>query len=646
MNAKTIEERATQVATADQNLIAGVARIRKFLERALNGAEAPTTSESWPADAWGPLLQELCSAFHLSPFERDVLLLCVAGELDPAIPALCMACHDDQRLRWPTFRLAVDTLPESHWSAFLPDAPLRHWKLIDVGSGEALVNSPLRVEESVLHFLMGFSSLDERLRNLSETVDPPDALPSSYRQHAEVLLRAWSDEPRVVAQLQGNATRGKRALAAAVCAGLGLELHVMRAGVIPGSAGEREALARIWDRDAILGRRALLLQAENASPAEWEAACGLADRIAGPLAVICAGPLELDRRKSVRITVDRPGADEQRALWQRVLGRHAEKLNGELDAVVAHFALDIEALERAGSRVLKAVGEDGGDLFPQVWEACRNEARPALEGRTRRIEPRASWTDLVLPQASLEMLHTIATHVRHQGTVFERWGFAAQSSRGRGLAALFSGPSGTGKTLAAEVLAGELHLDLYHIDLSQVVSKFIGETEKNLCSIFDAAEHSGAVLLFDEADALFGKRSEVKDSHDRYANIEVSYLLQRMEAYRGLAILTTNMRGALDAAFLRRIRFIVNFPFPDLALRRAIWDRMFPPQTPISGLNLDKLARLNFSGGNIRNVALNAAFLAAEEDSPVRMDHLLKSARRECSKLEKQLSGAEIGGWA
>jgi SpoVK/Ycf46/Vps4 family AAA+-type ATPase len=198
--------------------------------------------------------------------------------------------------------------------------------------------------------------------------------------------------------------------------------------------------------------------------------------------------------------------------------------------------------------------------------------------------------------------------------------------------------------MAAEVLANELRLDLYRIDLSQVVSKYIGETEKNLRHVFDAAEDGGVVLLFDEADALFGKRSEVKDSHDRYANIEVSYLLQRMEAYRGLAILTTNMKQALDTAFLRRIRFVVQFPFPDAGQRALIWGRMFPAQTPTEGLDPQRLARMNVAGGNIRNIALHAAFLAAEDGEPVRMSHMIRAARNEYAKLEKPLTETEIGG--
>jgi SpoVK/Ycf46/Vps4 family AAA+-type ATPase len=199
--------------------------------------------------------------------------------------------------------------------------------------------------------------------------------------------------------------------------------------------------------------------------------------------------------------------------------------------------------------------------------------------------------------------------------------------------------------MAAEVLAGDLGLDVYRIDLSAVVSKYIGETEKNLKQVFDAAEEGGVLLLFDEADALFGKRSEVKDSHDRYANIEINYLLQRMESYRGLAVLATNRKGDLDPAFLRRIRFVVNFPFPDAAQRAEIWRRIFPARTPTEGLDVSKLARLNIAGGNIRNIALNAAFLAADAGEPVRMAHLLRAARSEYAKIEKPLNEAEIGGW-
>ena len=251
----------------------------------------------------------------------------------------------------------------------------------------------------------------------------------------------------------------------------------------------------------------------------------------------------------------------------------------------------------------------------------------------------------MLPEPVLDTLRQLALHVCQRSRVYEDWGFALRSARGLGVSALFAGPSGTGKTTAAEILARELRLDLYRIDLSAVVSKYIGETEKNLRRLFDAADEGGAILLFDEADALFGKRSEVKDSHDRYANIEVSYLLQRMEAYRGLAVLTTNQRQALDPAFLRRLRFVVQFPFPGAAQRAEIWRRIFPPETPVDGLDPARLAQLNVTGGTIRNIALFAAFFAADRDEPVRMSHVLRAARAEHAKIEKPLTDAEVAGW-
>jgi SpoVK/Ycf46/Vps4 family AAA+-type ATPase len=246
----------------------------------------------------------------------------------------------------------------------------------------------------------------------------------------------------------------------------------------------------------------------------------------------------------------------------------------------------------------------------------------------------------------MDALRLIATQLRNREQVYADWGFAERSARGLGISALFAGPSGTGKTMAAEVLARELRFELYRIDLSQVISKYIGETEKNLKQVFDAAESGGTILLFDEADAIFGRRSEVRDSHDRYANIEVSYLLQRMESYRGLAILTTNMKNALDPAFLRRIRFVVQFPFPDGTQRAEIWRRAFPPATPTDSLDVGRLSKLNVAGGNIRNIAMNAAFLAADASQPVRMSHLLRAARSEYVKLERTLTDGEIAGWA
>jgi SpoVK/Ycf46/Vps4 family AAA+-type ATPase len=263
----------------------------------------------------------------------------------------------------------------------------------------------------------------------------------------------------------------------------------------------------------------------------------------------------------------------------------------------------------------------------------------------RKIAPHYTWDDIVLPPDRLEQLREICNYVKYRARVYDEWGFDRKLSLGKGLNVLFAGPSGTGKTMAAEIMAGELGLDLYKIDLSTVVSKYIGETEKNLARIFAEAETSNAILFFDEADALFGKRSEVRDSHDRYANIEISYLLQRMEEYEGVVILATNLRKNMDDAFVRRMHFTVEFPFPSEPYRRRIWEKIWPEDTPRSPeLDLDFVARrFEMAGGNIRNVALAAAFLAADDGRVVDMAHLVRATQREYQKMGKVVVEGEFG---
>jgi SpoVK/Ycf46/Vps4 family AAA+-type ATPase len=270
-----------------------------------------------------------------------------------------------------------------------------------------------------------------------------------------------------------------------------------------------------------------------------------------------------------------------------------------------------------------------------LFSAARAQTGNELAGLAQKIETLYRWDDIILPPDTLSQLTEICMQVTHRHRVWSDWGFGQKLSLGKGVNALFSGPSGTGKTMAAEIVASELGLDLYRIELSTMISKYIGETEKNLERVFRAAENSNAILFFDEADALFGKRSEVRDSHDRYANIEISYLLQKMEQYEGVAILATNLQQNMDEAFLRRLAFIIKFPFPDESSRRRIWGVMWPRQIPLAqNIDLDLLAGvLKVSGGNIRNIALAAAFLAAEEGGPVSMPHLVRAARREYEKL-------------
>jgi ATPase family associated with various cellular activities (AAA) len=651
-------------------LASALARLKETLRRHAERGERPaagengtlaTNREALPADRsrggrdvdQPSALNALGSAFALSAFERDVVLLCAGIELDSAFAPLCAAAQGDSARSFPTFSLALAALSEAHWSALTPAAPLRRWRLIEVGAGSALTVAPLRIDERILHFLVGVPHLDDRLAALVQLLEAPAAeeLAPSHAALARRVVAVWSagrrQQAMPVIELSGPDAADCRAVAASAAHAVGLRLAVLPAELIPTGA-ELDALVRLWEREAALGGTMLLV--EGAEPAadgpRAHAVERLIERLVGPMLVSDRERRKVAHRPLVSFDVDRPTPAEQRAAWHAVLGPALEASVPAVDLVASQFSLSLPAIRAAAAETLaRTAASADADIANTTWDVCRTHARTRLEDLAQRIEPAASWNDLVLPAAQAEAVRRIAVHVRHRTTVHDAWGFAAKSGRSLGISVLFAGASGTGKTMAAEVLANELHLDLYRIDLACVVSKYIGETEKNLRRVFDAAETGAAILLFDEADALFGKRSEVKDSHDRYANIEVSYLLQRMEAYRGLAILTTNLKSALDSAFLRRLRFVIEFPFPDAAERAEIWRRIFPPATPTERLDFTKLAKLNVPGGNIRNIALNAAFLAAEAGTPIRMNHLRDAARAEYLKLERPLTEAEIGGW-
>jgi ATPase family associated with various cellular activities (AAA) len=602
-----------------------------------------------------PALELLAQKFSLTAFERDLLLLCAGVELDASFVDLCRKAGGAPN---PTFSLALATLPGAHWSALAPTAPLRYWRLIEVRPADVLTSAPLRIDERVLHYLAGVSHLDERLHGIVRPLRSSDQPSVAQRATAASIAALWSGtaargEPWPAAQIMGEEDAGAAAVAAAACAAHGMGLCVMRAADLPLAVTERVAFQRLWEREAALAECGLMITTEDADgPETLRAAAAFASSARSALILVCREPLRSASGLLARFDVHKPPAAEQSDLWRQALSplhphlqeRATDVLDDHIERLVNQFNFGAGAIAAAS-----ALAIDGGpceSLGDRLWDVCRAQARARLDDLAQRIETTAGWDELVLPQPQKDVLHNIVAHVRQRTKVYEQWGFAAKSARGLGVSALFAGVSGTGKTLAAEIIAHELRLDLYRIDLSQVVNKYIGETEKNLRRVFEAAETAGAVLLFDEADALFGKRSEVKDSHDRYANMEVSYLLQRMESYRGLAILTTNMQQALDPAFKRRIRFIVNFPFPDEAERAEIWRRVFPAATPVENLDVRRLARLNVAGGNIRNIAMGAAFLAADERRPLGMDHLLRTARAEYAKLERPLTESEIGGWA
>lgn len=590
-----------------------------------------------------PALPRLCQLCQLSTFEREILLLCAGMELDATFAPIFAALHGDAQRNYPTFSLALGNLPESSWTSLSTGTPLRHWQLVEIGPGRSLTMSPLRIDERILHFLTGSNPLDEQLIGLVKPLTDAGNLVSSHQLLADRLVKTWQRSQSVLQLWRGEGC-DRTTIAQTAATQLGLTLHRLNAQSLPANALDLNRLARRWQREAHLSQSGLLLEWSSSSE-QANTLNRFIEDISG-LVILSSPTRQQLTQPTVSFEVDLPTTAEQQHLWQTNLGAAATELNGHLQQITSQFNLNAPMIESAYGEALGQL--DHQTDTPQahhLWQACRNQARPRLESLAQRIHARATWEDLVLPGAQIAKLQELEAHLQQKAKVYQTWGFAGQNGRGLGITALFAGSSGTGKTLAAEVLANVLDLDLYKIDLSAVISKYIGETEKNLSRVFDAAETGGAILLFDEADALFGKRNEVKDSHDRYANIEVSYLLQRMESYRGLAILTTNLPDAIDRAFMRRIRFMVQFPFPDWSQRTAIWQRMFPSQTPTDGLDFRKLAKLNVAGGNIRNIALNAAFLAADDEQPVQMHHLLQAAQREYGKLERSITDSEVKGW-
>lgn len=622
-------------SAANQQLLAAeFARLRALLDGGAAEEQQSRAAELRAAMSAPPAIDTLTELFELSDFERDLLLLVAGVEMDARLAALCAQANGPAGQPWASFGLAMGLLPGAHWDALLPSEPLRRWRLLEVDESSGLARGRLRMDERVLHYLAGLNVLDQRLQPLLAPLPPPDLM---SRAHAAVSAQACARLRREGAApatilLSGDDPQGQRDVAAEIARRLDVALYRLHAAEIPTSAHEQAALAILWQREAVLLGSALLIELREGENKTLER---FVERLGGILIVASRTPVALDGEAFV---VERPDMPEQRRLWRKALGQRGSELTATLDDLAGQYRLGAQRIASIAARL-------GAEPDPaELHRACRTAA-PGISELAQRVETRADWDDLVLPEAQRRILQQIAVHARHRLTVHHDWGFAEQSSRGLGIASLFWGDSGTGKTLAAEVLANTLGLALYRIDLSAVVSKYIGETEKNLRRVFDSAEELGAVLLFDEADALFGKRSEVKDSHDRYANIEVSYLLQRMESYRGLAILTTNHKAALDSAFARRLRFVVHFPFPDQLQREALWHAVFPAATPLEALDYRKLANLCVPGGTIRNIALGAAFLAAENGTAVGMQHLLRAAHIEAGKQDKPISDAQTRGW-
>jgi len=630
---------------------------------------AENLNEILPSDS--PLLW-IKDTFGLSGFDADLILLALAPEIDLRYEKIYAYLQDDITRKRPTVELALNLLcasPEEklrrrfHFSSSAPLICNGLLQLLaDPSQAEPVsLAHYLKLDDSVARLLLGQVSLDARIASFAELIEPAeewDQLPLDSN-----LKRAL---PRLIAEarkghgprcflFQCAARREACQVAEALAKVAGLRLLSAHLDRMP-EAARSDPPWKLLSREAHLNGAILHicgiedLRGQDSGLRREALFAELASR---PGITILAGASAWVPHASSEImpvVFRSPGLAERRACWERKLdelGMNAEAR--DLDKIAARFRLSSSQIAQAATaarlslRWQAAQSSPGEDCtepdsslsLEDLSAASRGQCGQELAALARKLESRCGWEDLILPSDPKDQLREICLQAEYRAVVFGDWGFDRKLSLGKGLNVLFCGPPGTGKTMAAEVIAGELGLDLYRIDLSQVVSKYIGETEKNLDRIFTAAEQSNAILFFDEADALFGKRSEVRDSHDRYANIEISYLLQKMEEYQGISILATNLRQNLDEAFVRRLQAIVEFPFPDEQYRRLIWDRVFPHEAPLGeDVKFDVFAReVRLAGGNIKNMALAASFLAAADQGVIHLSHLVQAAHREHQKL-------------
>jgi SpoVK/Ycf46/Vps4 family AAA+-type ATPase len=627
----------------------------------------PTLWAGEGEEAEEPPLPWLRDAYGLDGFELDVVLIALAPELDLRYERMFAYLNDDVTRRRPTVELALNMLCRDaeekleRRAHFAPEAPLLRHRVLHVLPDPGQLQPPLlahalKLDEQLVAALTGASGLDHRLAwcELVRAALPLEELPidERTRRDARTLIGDARTERRPLRLLfSGPPDTVKRLAAGALAVESGSWLLDADLARLPSSDLSFEQLVELlvreaWLHDAVLfvdgvdglrgdGRYDVLLDGVVRS----QGIVILAASQALPPAAPGRGPVGL-----VELSFPLPGHRLRSELWRRALAPAGSR--ADADHLAARFRLTPDRIADA-ALTAGAEARVRGDVQPTIADlaaAARAQSGHELAALTAKLDPLTTWDDLVLPDDALAQLHEICQRVAGTETVLDAWGFGRKLALGKGANALFAGPSGTGKTMSAGIIANELGLDLYKIDLAGVVSKYIGETEKNLDRIFSAAEDANAILFFDEADALFGKRSEVRDSHDRYANIEIAYLLQKMEAFAGVAILASNLHTNLDEAFVRRLAFVVYFPFPDEKERARIWRLVWPAATPLADdVDFDVLAeRFLLSGGNIKNIALAAAFLAAEEGEPITMRHLLHATRREYQKLGKDLPAEPV----
>ena len=613
-------------------------------------------------------LDNLAQAFQLTPLDLDILLIALAPEIDLRYARLYGYLQDNVTHKLPSVNLCLSLLfpyIEDRLAAherLTKAAPLRQQGLLHLGHPSTnpqptWLDDGLTLDIRIVRYLLDGDDIDGRLSKVVALKSPTVAINSLLLPPnvAPRLISLTQQHDNLVLYFEGSYGVGKQTTASAICHELGRPLLVVNGEqLLKQSKAEQVAqLVKLIDREARLQEAAvfwesfdLLLEKEHADKLHHLLTM-LAQR---PGLTILSGnspwePASLIKPAPfVRVAFPVPQFDERTELWQTMLGEARE----DVAALANKFRFSpgqIHDSVQTARNLARWRNPDNPQLeTADLYEASRRHSNRKLAELAQKITPHYGWEDIVLPADRLEQLQEICDRVRHRGRVLKEWGFQQKLAMGKGTNALFAGPPGTGKTMAADIIAHDLGLDLYKIDLSTVVSKYIGETEKNLGKIFNEAETSNAILFFDEADALFGKRTEVRDSHDRYANLEISYLLQKMEEYEGVVILATNLHKNMDEAFRRRMHFIIEFPFPTAPDRQRIWEGIWPKDLPLAAdMDLTFLAeRVVVAGGNIRNIALAAAFLAAADGQTVMLTHLIKATQREYQKMGKLLTGKEF----
>ncbi|HNC42141.1 MAG TPA: AAA family ATPase [Nitrosomonas sp.] len=620
-------------------------------------------------------LYQLLQSFSLSRFDICILIIALAPELDLKYERLYAYLQDDVSKKRPSVDLALNLLCPSALEKmqrrrhFATDASLIANELVHLiadtnQSQPPLLAHYLKLDDQIVSFILNEQSIDKRIVSACNLTFPAGNLRSNA-----IINDAEKDLPALAKKrieagkplwlyFQGLDTTSKTALAENLASQLSMPILQVDLARLLNAAADFKTACRLTLREARLKGAILYLneydtlrESEHAA-AHQQFLTQLA-QMNGIMILSGIGPWiphEQGPKGILSVTFDLPDFSQRLKIWKNTLKTQGIKLSKkDVESLARRFRFTpsqitdvvITATNRAQLQTFNSSeSNQSRTLLYGLFAAARIQTRHILAKLAQHIEPKSQLDDLVLPEDAMTQLKEIIVQYLHRETVLETWGFGRKLSYGKGINVLFAGSSGTGKTMAAEILASQLGLDLFRIDLSGVVSKYIGETEKNLDKIYTAAENANAILFFDEADALFGKRSEVKDSHDRYANLEISYLLQKMEQYEGIAILATNLRQNLDEAFVRRLAFIVHFPFPDEAMRRRIWAGIWPASVPLAeDVDLDTLAKqFKLSGGNIRNIALSAAYLAAGNGQGVTRAQIQQAAQREFQKLGKLLA--------